>query len=267
MSADTKQDDLVLMPDGYEEPIAKSEIIASRREYMEDFDPQLAETLIKNVENGEQLYSILRGMSIRLLTGHMTDKEAFGTGHFDGNTNVALSTIITTEDGLNALVTVPSELVPVMIKHTHRRFINPTQLDIFKKLYPGQIKFSREKQKWYLKAGLYWATKEEAIQEMARENLPIKRIKDKWFFIYPEITIEDDIQFIMTKFAYSIARASGSFQGETKQAGLVALGSISSVPNFQQMAPGFMKPDPEKMNNKGETAPTTSFENKNWTQK
>lgn len=218
-------------PTGYQEPIPKSAIQAERQQYMDDFQTQFAETMLQNVENGEQLYSMLRGMSIRLLTGHMNDEEAFGTGHFDGTTNVALSTIISTEEGLNALVTVPAELIPVKIKG---------------------------------KKGIRWATDAEAEEEMERENLPIRKIKDHWFFLYPEISIEEDIQFIMTHFAYKIARASGSFQGETKQAGLSALSSIHSVPQFQQMAPGFMRPDPEKMSNQSETIPQTSFEKKDW---
>jgi len=202
----SESDPLVKKPTGYVEPMSKSQLTAERNQMMDDFQAEFANTLLNNVENGEQLYSILRGMSIRLLTGHMTDKEAFGVGHFDGNTNVALSTIITTEEGLNALVTVPEELIPVMVK---------------------------------TKKGIRWANDEEAEQEMDRENLPIKKIKDHWYFIYPEIVIEEDIQYIMTHFSYNIARASGSFQGETKQAGLSALSSIHSVPQFNPAMPNY----------------------------
>lgn len=160
------------------------------------------ESIAENIDKGEQVFSLYKGEALQRLSGRMTDQESLSLGNFNGITNITLNTIKTTEEGLNKLSSMGPSLVPIM-----------------KKTKKGIIPVTDE---------------QEAIKEGKIENLDIINIEGVWYFKHPGMEIDDDSKYIMTDFIYNIARASGSLQGETKQAGLQAISNLRVVPTFAQ---------------------------------
>lgn len=173
-------------------------------ENVKDWDSYIKE----NLEKGQSMYDIFKGKALSRVSGDTTNKEALSMGHFGGKSNGAMNGLILTQEILNKNSSLRPELVPIKIK-TKQGMMDPR-------------------------------SQEEAELEGQKENLPIIKIGDKWYFDYPGKVVNSSK---ISDFVYDIARASGSFQGETKQMVTGALSNIKPVPIFPAMQTKTPTPD------------------------
>ncbi len=165
----------------------------------EDFEKLLNAYIVENIEKGQSIYDIFKGQSLTRMSGHLTDQEALAAGHFGGLANGVINVINFWQKLLNQVSTMRPELVPIMKKTPQ---------------------------------GMKWVTDSEEVEKLCNEyNYKHELVEGKYYFKYPGIRVHSTKAM---EFAYDVARASGSFQGETKLNVTNALANLKAVPIFPQ---------------------------------
>ncbi len=152
-----------------------------------------------NVDKGQAIFEIYKGQVFTRASGHLSDDESLAMGHFGGNANVIINTIDLDQKILNNLCSLEAERVPVEIKTKQGKY---------------HLTSSAE-------------DNEKAVKMGVLEDLEIEVFRGKCYYLYPGLQIESNN---MSKLAYNVARASGSWQGETKQTITSALATLKVVP-------------------------------------
>ena len=170
------------------------------------------EIIEENIDQGNQILDIYKGMTLHGLSGESTNEQALARGHFGGTAAGIISLLLLIQKLLNQLGSIPPELVPVMEKTTK---------------------------------GIIWVKDEEKAKQQGKDygySIVQKTDSDgnvlpeeleRFYFDYRGQVITSQK---LAMFAYDVARATGSFQGETKQTISQALSNIKAVPLFPQMA-------------------------------
>jgi len=189
------------------------------------------------INEGEKLKAAYTGITLYGMSGQSTDEQSLQRGHFGGKAAGLISLFIYLQELINDLTVLKPELVPVMIKTKKGKFwvTDKQQALQLGKNYGLAIV---QKGDWiprYNKAG----------EEIDREFVLLEAEKDRYYYDYKGFYKRDtDI----AAFAYNVARATGSFQGETKSLVTQALSNLKAVPVFPAMGPS-MRPAPEIYNN------------------
>jgi len=184
------------------------------------------------ISEGENLKAAYVGLSLYGMSGQSTDEQSLQRGHFGGKAAGLISLFIYLQELINDLTVLKPEFVPVK-KKTSKGIIWVTDQKEalqFGKDYGYTIVQKGEFRPIYDKKG-------EIIDEVW-EILPEE--KDRYYYDYKGFFKRDtDI----AAFAYNVARATGSFQGETKNLVTQALSNLKAVPVFPANA--IMRPSPE----------------------
>ena len=182
------------------------------------------------IEKGQEILAAYKGLTLFGLSGQSTNEQALSRGHFGGKAAGIIALFILLQSLLNQIATIPPELVPVM-KKIPKGIVwvhDEKEADQLGKDYGENI---IQKGEWIVKG-------EEKVFIVAEGE------KDRYYYDYKGyVTRDTDI----AQFAYDVARATGSFQGETKQTISQALSNIKAVPIFP--ANMSMRPDPEHYTN------------------
>ena len=158
-------------------------------------------------------------MTLWGLSGESTDQQDLSRGHFGGKAAGIISLFVYIQDLLNELATLKSELIPVM-KKTKAGMIwvsQKTEADQFGQDYGYNIV---QKGSWKLDK-----------DEKPIEFIVLSGEENRYYFEYQGFTVRDTG---IALFAYNVARATGSFQGETKQKISESLSNLKAVPIFPQ---------------------------------
>jgi len=186
-------------------------------------DQMSQEIIEENIDKGQQILDIYKGKTLHGLSGESTDLQSLSRGHFGGTAAGIISVIILLQELLNSIATIRPELIPVE-KHSSQGIIlvdNLEEAQIQGNLYDLTI----------VQKGKYNKNNEFIISINE---------KNKYYFDYKGYIATSRK---LEKFAYNVARATGSFQGETKQTMSTAVANIKPVPVFPAMQS--MRPNPE----------------------
>lgn len=178
------------------------------------------------IEKGQEILAAYKGLTLFGLSGQSTNEQALSRGHFGGKAAGIISLFVFLQSLLNEIGTIRPEFVPVM-KKTPKGIlwvIDHEEAYQLGKDYGYEIVQKGE-----------WIVKGEK-----KDFIVAKGEEDRYYYDYKGyVTRDTDI----AQFAYDVARATGSFQGETKQTISQALSNIKAVPIFPpQMS---IRPNPE----------------------
>jgi hypothetical protein len=171
------------------------------------------------IGEGEKLLAAYKGITLYGLSGQSTDEQALSRGHFGGKAAGIISLFVFLQELLNDLASLPPELIPVMEKTPQGKI---WVTDETKALQLGKDYGYKIIQKGT------WTLDEKGEP---KEFIILPSEQDRYYFDYTGLAIRDND---IAMFAYNVARATGSFQGETKTKIGEALANLKAVPIFPQ---------------------------------